>query len=69
MKINKIHPKFQFWTKIEIKMTYLVFVFCLFFIHSLINSKTSELPQSLGYLCEHQIFLREGISPLNPNNN
>ena len=28
MKINKIRPKFQFWTKIEIKMTYLVFVFC-----------------------------------------
>ena len=28
MKINKIHPKFQFWTKIEIKMTYLVLVFC-----------------------------------------
>ena len=31
LKINKIRPKFQFWTKIEIKMTYLVFVFyCLF---------------------------------------
>ena len=28
MKINKIRPKFQFWTKIGIKMTYLVFVFC-----------------------------------------
>ena len=30
MKINKIRLKFQFWTKIEIKMTYLVFasVFC-----------------------------------------
>ena len=28
MKINKILPKFQFWTKIEIKMTHLVFVFC-----------------------------------------
>ena len=28
MKINKIRPKFQFLTKIEIKMTYLVFVFC-----------------------------------------
>ena len=27
-KIYKIRPKFQFWTKIEIKMTYLVFVFC-----------------------------------------
>ena len=31
LKINKIRPKFQFWTKIEIKMTYLVVVFyCLF---------------------------------------
>ena len=29
MKINKIRPKFQFWTKIEIKMTCLVFVFCI----------------------------------------
>ena len=28
MKINKIRPKFQFWTKIEIKMTYIVFVVC-----------------------------------------
>ena len=28
MKINKIYLKFQFWTKIEIKMTYIVFVFC-----------------------------------------
>ena len=28
MKINKIRLKFQFWTKIEIKITYLVFVFC-----------------------------------------
>ena len=28
MKIDKIRPKFQFWTKIEIKITYLVFVFC-----------------------------------------
>ena len=27
MKTNKIHPKFQFWTKIEIKMIY-QFVFC-----------------------------------------
>ena len=28
MKINKIRPKFNFSTKIEIKMTYLEFVFC-----------------------------------------
>ena len=28
MKINKIRPKFHFLKKIEIKMTYLVFVFC-----------------------------------------
>ena len=28
MKINKIRPKFHFLTKIEIKMTYLVFLFC-----------------------------------------
>ena len=28
MKINKKRPKFHFLTKIEIKMTYLVFVFC-----------------------------------------
>ena len=28
MKINKIRLKFQFCTQIEIKMTYLVFVFC-----------------------------------------
>ena len=28
MKINKIRPKFHFSTKIEIKMTYIVFVFC-----------------------------------------
>ena len=28
MKTKKIRPKFQFWTKIEIEMTYLVFVFC-----------------------------------------
>ena len=28
MKINKIRLNFQFWTRIEIKMTYLVFVFC-----------------------------------------
>ena len=28
MKINKIRPTFQFWTKVEIKMTYLVFVLC-----------------------------------------
>ena len=27
-KLNKIHPKFHFLTKIEIKMTYLVFSFC-----------------------------------------
>ena len=30
MKINKIRPKFHFLTKIEIKMTYIVFV-CFFF--------------------------------------
>ena len=29
MKINKIRPKFLFLTKLEIKMTYLVFLFCL----------------------------------------
>ena len=28
MKIDKIRPKFRFWTKIEIKSTLLVFVFC-----------------------------------------
>ena len=28
MEINKVRLKFQFWTKIEMKMTYLVFVFC-----------------------------------------
>jgi len=27
MKINKIRPKFYFLTKVEIKMTYLVFLF------------------------------------------
>ena len=31
MKINKIRPKFHFLTKIEIKMTYLVFLFLFFF--------------------------------------
>ena len=31
MKINKIRPKFHFLTKIEIKMTYLVFLFCFVF--------------------------------------
>ena len=30
MKINKIQPKFHFVTKIEIKMTQLVFSFCFF---------------------------------------
>ena len=30
MKINKIRPKFHFLTKIEIKMTYLVFLFSFF---------------------------------------
>ena len=30
MKINKIRPKFHFSTKIETKMTYLVFVFCYY---------------------------------------
>ena len=34
MKINKIRPKFQFWTKIELKMTYLVFVFLCFALYS-----------------------------------
>ena len=29
-KINKIRPKFYYSTKIEIKMTYLVFVFCYY---------------------------------------
>ena len=28
MKINKIRPKFHFLTKVEIKMTYVVYVFC-----------------------------------------
>ena len=28
MKINKIRPRFHFSTKIEVKMTYLEFVFC-----------------------------------------
>ena len=28
MKINKVRPKFHFLTKMEIKMTYLVFVLC-----------------------------------------
>ena len=31
MKINKIRPKFHFLTEIEIKMTYLVFLFSLLF--------------------------------------
>ena len=31
MKINKIRPKFHFLTKIEIKMTCLVFLFYYFF--------------------------------------
>ena len=31
MKINKIGPKFHFLTKIEIKMTYLVFLFLFLF--------------------------------------
>ena len=39
MKINKICPKFCFLTKIEIKMTHLVFLFCfllsLHFYHHL----------------------------------
>ena len=29
-KINKIRPKFYYSTKIQIKMTYLVFVFCYY---------------------------------------
>ena len=28
MRINKIRPTCHFWTKIEIKMTYIAFVFC-----------------------------------------
>ena len=28
MKIDKIRPKFRFWTNIEIKITYHEFVFC-----------------------------------------
>ena len=36
MKINKISPKHHFLTKIAIKMTYLVFLFCfVFFLLSL----------------------------------
>ena len=31
MKINKICPKFHFFTIIEIKMTHLVFLFCYLF--------------------------------------
>ena len=31
MEINKIRPKFHFLTKIEIKMTYLVVLFCFFY--------------------------------------
>ena len=31
MKITKIRPKFHFLTKIEIKMTYLVFLFLFLF--------------------------------------
>ena len=31
MKTNKIHPKFHFLTKLEIKMTHSVFLFCFFF--------------------------------------
>ena len=31
-KINKIRPKFHFLTKIEIKVTYLVFLFCFFLL-------------------------------------
>ena len=31
MKINKLRAKFHFFTKIEIKTTYLVFVFCQLF--------------------------------------
>ena len=32
MKTNKIHPKFHFLTKLEIKMTHFVFLFLFFFL-------------------------------------
>ena len=43
MKINKIRPKFHFLTKIEIKMTYLVFVGFFYLLSSgtkRVNKKT-----------------------------
>ena len=36
MKINKIRPKFHFLTKIEIKKTHLVFLFCYLLLVSLL---------------------------------
>ena len=53
MKINKIRLKFQFWTKIEIKITYLVFVFCYlstFKILRCTNSKKKKLLVQLKIL-------------------
>ena len=51
MKINKIRPKFHFLTKIEIKMTYLVFVFFFLFTvfrgEEIINNKTQTLKETL----------------------
>ena len=47
MKINKIRPKFRFLTIIEKRNLGHIL---LIFIHSLVNSKSNELPQSLGCL-------------------
>ena len=46
MKVHKIRPKFHFLTKIELKMTHLVFLFCYLlktFGSCFINIEDSEL--------------------------
>ena len=43
MKINKIRPKFHFLTKIEMKITHLVFLFCFLLSLRLQSSTTQNL--------------------------
>ena len=62
MKINKIRLKFHFLTKIEIKMTYLVFFFLVFYCFFASRAIWKPFYRSLRYLVVAEVYKPENPS-------
>ena len=62
MKINKIRLKFHFLTKIEIKMTYLVFFFLVFYCFFASRAIWKPFYRRLRYLVVAEVYKRQNPS-------